>query len=159
MKNEKRSTENLRREEFIKNGTIEVLATTDFIISFTIFVIGIPFISSIHKDISLIDCLLVYLPIIIILNLGLKKVCYTYFGDTFDFIDNLSTEKYTEVIPILTDHEHEHLFASITDTAKFYAIIKNESEISIYVQFNIGDEPKLLEDLPITLFLKNYKLK
>ena len=159
MKNEKRSTEKLSREEYIKKGTIATLFVTEFIISSIILGMSILIIPSINKDISLIDFLLVYLLIIIILNLGLKKACYTSFGDSFDFIGNFSTEKYTEVIPILTAHEHEHLFASITDTAKFYAIIKNESEISIYVQFNIGDEPKLLEDLPIKLFYNNYKLK
>ena len=68
MKNEKRSTEKLSREEYIKKGTIATLFVTDFIISSIILGMSILIIPSINKDISLIDFLLVYLLIIIILN-------------------------------------------------------------------------------------------
>lgn len=84
----------------------------------------------------------------------------------FDRISNvnmvnefLSSETYTEVIPLYRDYEHSYFLVSLIGMAKFYAIIKNELEISIYVQFNIEEEHRFLEDLPKEKFYIRYKIK
>ena len=119
------------------------------------------------------DTLIHYFPMIIFVfiftivsNFVLKKPFYIIFNDDFDRISSvnmvnefLSSETYAEVIPLHRMYEHSYFIVSLTNVAKFYAIIKNESEISIYVQFNIEEEPRFLEDLPKENFYIRYKIK
>lgn len=73
--------------------------------------------------------------------------------------ESLSDETYTEVIPLPEIYEHSYFLVSLTNIAKFYAIIKNESGVSIYVQFNTEGELRFLENIPKEEFHIRYKLQ
>lgn len=73
--------------------------------------------------------------------------------------NNLSTERYVEVIPIQSD-EYENFILGLTDIAKFYAVINDEEEnVEIMVKFNNEEKYRLLEKIATEYFSYYYKLK
>ena len=102
----------------------------------------------------------------IVFSFAFKKVLYTLYDIEFNRIssvnlvnESLSSETFTEVIPLHRIYEHSYFLVSLTNIAKFYAIIRNGSEVSIYIQFNAEDELRFLEDIPKEKFQIRYKLK
>lgn len=167
MKKEKRSTTNLSKDEFIKSNTRKFLLFLDLII-FSIVFLTILFSYILYDYTSMQNFQLIIIVFIftIISNFALKKFLHIILTCDFDRILNvnmvnefLSSETYTEVIPLYRGYEHSYFLVSLIGMAKFYAIIKNESEISIYVQFNIEKEHRFLEDLPKEKFYIRYKIK
>ena len=159
MKNEKRSTTNLSREDFIKKKTIKTL------LSINLVILAIMSLFSITLGFNLMWIIAVSL-CVIIFDFTLKKLCYTTFDYDFNIVlgihilnNSLSSETYTEVIPLHRIYEHSYFLVSLTNIAKFYAIIKNESEVSIFVQFNTEDELRFLENIPKEKFHIRYKLQ
>ncbi len=167
MKNEKRSTTNLSREEFIKKKSRKTL----FFLDLAMLVIGLVSILPIciFKTNSIMDfwqMILVILLLIVILDFASIKFLYFLSSSDFDraigldiLNKSLSSKIYTEVVPLHGIYEHSYFLVSLTNIAKFYAIIKNESEVSIYVKFNTEDELQFLEDIPKEKFHVHYKLK
>ena len=159
MKEEKRSTTNLSREDFIKKKTIKTLLHINLVILAYISLSSITLGFNLKWIIAMSLC-------VIILDFALKKFCYMIFDSNFDRIfsvnlvnESLSSETFTEVIPLHRIYEHSYFLVSLTNIAKFYAIIINDSEISVYVQFNTDDELRLLEYIPKEKFYFRYKLK
>lgn len=168
MKKKKRSTEtNLSREDFIRKETRKTL----FFFDLVVLVIGLVSILliSIFNGISpksFLQMILTIFLLIIIVNLASIKFLSIFAGNVYartisiDILNkSLSSEKYTEIIPLHRIYEHSYFLVSLTNIAKFFAIVKNESEVSIYVQFNAENELRFLEDILKTNFHTRYKLK
>ena len=168
MKKEKRSTEtNLSREDFIKNDTRKTL----FFLDLAMLVIGLVSILLIcifksNSIMGFFQMILVILLWIIIVDFVSIKFIYILSSNNFDraisldlLNKSLSAETYTEIEPLHRIYEHSYFLVSLTNIAKFYAIIKNESEVSIYVQFNTEDELRFLENIPKEKFHIRYKLQ
>ena len=168
MKKEKRSTVvTLSKETYIKKKTRKILFLLDLLILAIVSLVIL--ISCVFAD----DTLIHYFPMIIFVfiftivsNFVLKKPFYIIFNDDFDRISSvnmvnefLSSETYTEVIPLHRVYEHSYFLVSLIGMAKFYAIIKNKSGISIYVKFNIDEKPRFLEYIPKEKFYIRYKIK
>ena len=163
MKKEKRSTVTLSKEDFIKKKSRKVLFFWDFVILLMALLIIWGYCDFDNNTLT------IYLPAVIAIHLciiQLKRICYMIFDSNFDRIssvnlinESLSDETYTEVIPLPEIYEHSYFLVSLTNIAKFYAIIKNESGVSIYVQFNTEGELRFLENIPKEEFHIRYKLQ
>lgn len=167
MEKEKRSitNSNLSREKYIKKKIIKTL----FFFDLAALVIGlmiILFVCIFKSDSDFFQMLRIILLLIIIFDFASIKFLYIVSSSDYDRAINLdllnkslSSETYTEIKPLHRIYEHSYFLVSLTNIAKFYAIIENESEVSIYVQFNTEDKLRFLEDIPKEKFYIRYKLQ
>ena len=163
MKKEKRSITNLSREAYIKKET------RNFLFFIYLIVLASALLSGILIGLKPMNILILIIAIFlfeIVFSFAFKKVLYTLYDIEFNRIssvnlvnESLSSETFTEVIPLHRIYEHSYFLVSLTNIAKFYAIIRNGSEVSIYIQFNAEDELRFLEDIPKEKFQIRYKLK
>lgn len=160
---------NLTKEDFIKEKTRKFLFFIDSII-FGILLLLI-FLSCIFDNntfSSFLPLMIIVSIIVTILNLTFKDFLYSIFNCDFDRLSSvtlvnnaLSSQKYTEVIPIHSARKHTYFFASLTNIAKFYAILSNESSttVTIYVLLNNEKEFRFLESIIKEHFYIYYKIK
>lgn len=163
MKKKKRSITNLSREAYIKKKT------RNFLFFIYLIVLASALLSGILIGLKPMNVLILIIAIFlfeIVFSFAFKKVLYTLYDIEFNRIssenlvnESLSSETFTEVIPLHRIYEHSYFLVSLTNIAKFYAIIRNGSEVSIYIQFNAEDELRFLEDIPKGKFQIRYKLK
>ncbi len=163
MKKKKRSITNLSREAYIKKKT------RNFLFFIYLIVLASALLSGILIGLKPMNVLILIIAIFlfeIVFSFAFKKVLYTLYDIEFNRIssvnlvnESLSSETFTEVIPLHRIYEHSYFLVSLTNIAKFYAIIRNGSEVSIYIQFNAEDELRFLEDIPKEKFQIRYKLK
>lgn len=156
MKNEKRSTTGLSREAWKE--------TRDFLLFINLIVLASALLSGILIGFKPIDVLILIIAIFlseIVFCFVSKKVLDTLYDIEFKKLVNksLSAETYTVIKPLHRIYEHSYFLVSLTNIAKFYAIIKNETEVSIYVQFNTEDELRFLENIPKEKFHIRYRLQ
>ena len=163
MKKEKRSTATLSKEAYIKKETRKLLLSLYCIIIGSVLVDGIV---DGWKP-TYILAMIVFLSVfVLIASFVCKKFLYEIYDYNFKKIssvnlvnESLSSETYTEIKPLHRIYEHSYFLISLTNIAKFYAIIKNELEVSIYVQFNTEDELRFLENIPKEKFHICYNLQ
>lgn len=163
MKKKKRSITNLSREAYIKKKT------RNFLFFIYLIVLASALLSGILIGLKPMNVLILIIAIFlfeIVFSFAFKKALYTLYDIEFNRIssvnlvnESLSSETFTEVIPLHRIYEHSYFLVSLTNIAKFYAIIINDSEVSVYVQFNTDDELRLLEYIPKEKFYIRYKLK
>ena len=76
-----------------------------------------------------------------------------------DFVEKIfSSEDKTEVVPINAS-EHKEFLLQLTDIAKYYAIINQETgNIDVYVKFNSENEMRYLETQKTDFFMNYYSI-
>ena len=70
----------------------------------------------------------------------------------------LTSEKYTEVFPIFDTTEYTVFSIALDNFLKFYAIVKNRNEVSVYIQIKDEQKYHFWEDIPKEAFSFRYKL-
>lgn len=151
MDEKKRSTKKISKEKLKKRSTIQALIVLDLITTLLFGTLSL--VISAATNISLIFCFAIILLVIIILDFALKKV----FDETFDIDYIFCTEEYVEVIP-LPLQKYEFLRLIKTDTTKFYATLKNELEVTVYIQNSADEKRKFFENVPLVYFDSYYSI-
>ena len=126
MKKEKRSITNLSREAYIKKKT------RNFLFFIYLIVLASALLSGILIGLKPMDVLILIIAIFlfeIVFSFAFKKVLYTLYDIEFNRIssvnlvnESLSSETFTEVIPLHRIYEHSYFLVSLIGMAKFYAI-------------------------------------
>ena len=167
MKKEKRSTETISREDFVKKKFRKsFFFLLLLLLSFSLVSLLLTCIFGSHSKRDYLLLIITTLVLFTVVYLIIKKylLCYLFNieFDRFSMVNfvntNLSSKKYTEVFPIQTSNKYSYFFINITDIAKFYAIIIDESTLSVYLKFNTENEYRFLENINKDVFSLYYKL-
>lgn len=162
-KNEKKRSKCLSKEAYIKIETRNLLLSIYFIVIGTALFDGI--ITGL-KPTYILALILFLLVSLLVLSYPLKKVLNMLVGYNFNRIESvklvnqfLTSEKYTEVFPIFDTTEYTVFSIALDNFLKFYAIVKNRNEVSVYIQIKDEQKYHFLEDIPKEAFSLRYKLQ
>ena len=140
--NEKERSAKKIKEELKKESRVQNLIFLDLFIA--IFLGFLSLIISTATSTPLIIYLSIILLVIIILDFALKKSLDKIFDINYLFC----TEEYVEVVP-LPLQKYEFLRLTKTDTTKFYANLKNELEVTVYIQISADEKLKFFENISL----------
>ena len=140
--NEKERSAKKIKEELKKESRVQNLIVLD--LSTAIFLGFLSLIISTATSTPLIIYLSIILLVIIILDFALKKPLDKIFDINYLFC----TEEYVEVVP-LPQQKYEFLRLTKTDTTKFYATLKNELEVTVYIQISADEKLKFFENISL----------